>query len=363
VQAFAFADTTTFGIGALIAEFDRAKNIGYADYMNDGPQAFFTINQDDPKISLLRAYKGRCHVRIWREGDLVWTGMGVMEVDARSSDAIFYCYGYLGNLFWLHTDWNQEWTGATVGTIVSDSWTRAKTTLTKSRLGFVTTGTIEAPYTTNVGTTPIILPLYSSFYKRILFLMQEMAALGQSDTGHTTMFEITHSTNPTFNFWRDRARSLTNVRWEWKDGRGAVADFGAYEMPVFHRNDVLAVGSIPRNVIARKEAATTADYDTYGRMQESLFFPWVRDEEELLRVTNLRAAKALRDEPDIALTFHAGAETPPNTAQSRWRIGDKVPVKIDRGITSIDQSMQITGYQVLVVNGQEYVRVMIQAPL
>lgn len=363
VQAFELADTTTYGIGDLIAEFNYVKNIGWADYMNDVPQSFFTVNQDDPKVKLLRDYKGKSHVRLYRNDDLVWAGMGAMEIDGNATDAIFYNYGYLASLFWAHTDWNQEWDGKTVKEIVSDSWTRAKTTLTHSRVGFVSTGTIESPVTTAGGSTAITLPLYSAFYKRILFLLQEMAALGASDTSHTTMFEITHSTSPTFNFWKDRARTLTDVRWEWQGGRGKLRDFGAYEMPVFHRNDVLGVGSIPRNTLARKEVDDSTDITTYGRMQESLFFPWVRDETELERVLNLRAAKALRDVPDLALSFHAGAETPPGTAQSKWRIGDKVPVKIDRGITNIDQTMQITGVQVLAINGQEYVRAMIQEPV
>lgn len=362
VQVYAFRDTTTYGIGDLIVEFQNAKNIGYSDYMNDVPQAFFTINQDDPKISLLRSYKGRCHVLIYRNADLVWIGMGAMEIDAQGTDAIFYCYGYLAGAFWGHTDWKQEWTGATVATVVSDVWTRIKTTLTHSRVGFVGTGTIEAPVTDAGGSTAIVLPLYSAFYKRALFLFQEMAALGSSDTGHTTMFEITVSRTPVFNFWKDHSRTLTNVRWEWKDGRGAVADFSAYEMPVYHRNDILSVGAIPRDAIARKEVETTADVTTYGRMQESLFFPWVRDETELDRVTGLRAAKAIRDVPTTYLSFRPGAETPPNVVGSKWRIGDRVPVKINRGITNIDMDMQIVGYQVAVVDNQEAVRAMIQEP-
>ena len=363
VQVLAFDGTTNFGIGDLLAEFQNAKNIGYSGYMNDVPQAFFTVNQDDPKIALLRGHEGRCHVRIWRNDDLMWTGWGAMEIDASGTDAIFYCYGYAAGMFWMHTDWDQEWTGETVGTIVSDSWTRAKTTLTKSRLDFISTGTIQTPYTTAGGSTEIILPLYSAFYKRILFLMQEMAALGQSDTTHATMFEITHSESPVFNFWRDRSRDLDSLGWNYHEGRGKLATFRSYAMPVFHRNSVLSVGSIPRNVLARKTVSDTTDMDDWGRMQESLFFPWVRDEDELTRVVGLRAARAIRDVPDVGLVFHPGREIPPGAADSQWRIGDKVPVKISRGIVNINQSMQVVGYQVLVVNSQEYTRAIVQEPI
>lgn len=361
VQVFAFANTVTYGIGNLIAEFDRFKNLGYSDFLNNVPEAFFTLHQDDPKIKLLRGKGGKAHVRIYRGDDLVWVGWVSLERDANSSDAIFYCYGYLAGLFWMHTDWAQKWTNQTVGTIVTDAWVRAKTTLTQSRLGFVTTGTLDDPPTVAGGTTPIILPVYEAFYKRILFLMQEMAAISASDTGNSTAFHITVSDNPAFDFMDNIARTLTDVRWEWGDGR--IKDFREFAMPVYHRNHVYAVGQQPRDLILRKQVTDAADMTEWGRMEESLFLAWVRDETELDRVTKLRAAKAKRDDTNLLLNFYAGAESPPNCTDSRWRNGDIVPVKIDRGVTNINANFQIVGYMVAVLNGQEKINVSIQEPI
>lgn len=363
VQVFGFADSTNFGIGDLLVEFDRVKNVAYADYANSVPEAFFTLMQDDPKITALRNRGGRAHIRIWRGNDLVWAGWVSLERDANSRDAIFYCYGYLAGLFWLHTDWGETWTGETVQQIVSDAWTRAKTTLTKSRLGFVTTGSIESPPTTAGGTTPITLPVYETYYKRLLYVMQEMANIAASDTGNSTLFEITHALEPTFNFWKNRSAPLADVRWQWDDGRGGLADFRDYGMPVYHRNDILSVGQQPRDVVLRKQVSDSVDMDAWGRMQESLFLAWVRDESELERVTNLRAARAKREDVNLLLDFHPGVEAPPGASDARWRIGDVVPVKIDRGVTSIDANFQIAGYMVAVLNGQEKVNVLIQEPL
>lgn len=363
VQVFEFADSTTFGIGDLLVEFDRPHAIGYGDYLNNVPEAFFSLHQDDPKIRALRGKGGRAHVRIYRGADLVWTGWVSLERDANAVDAIFYCYGYAAGLYWSHTDWDESWSDETVATIVSESWTRAKTTLTKSRLGFIADGVIEAPPTEAGGNTAISLPLYETFYKRHLFLMQEMAAISASDTGASTVFEITHSLTPTFNFWADRARNLTDVRWEYAGGRGVMEDFHEYGMPVYHRNDILAVGQQPRDLILRKEVSDTTDMNDWGRMQESLFLAWVKDEDELERVTNLRAAKAKREDLSLQLTFHAGRETPPGASDSNWRNGDIVPVKIDRGVTNIDGDFQIVGYMVGVLNGIEKINVLIQEPV
>lgn len=362
-RAQVFAMDVQFGIGAQMAEFDRVHALAYADYANSVPEAFFTLHQDDPKITALRDKGGRAHVRIYRGDDLVWTGWVSLERDANSDDAIFYCYGYLADLFWLHTDWKQAFANATIGTIVSDMWTRAKT-LTKSRLTFAGTGAIQSPPTTAGGSTPITLTKYEAYRKRILFLMQEMAALGTSDTGNATIFEITHSTTPTFNFWQDRSSDLTNVRWEWdRSGRGGVQSFREYVMPVYHRNHVYGVGQNPRNAVLQKEATDSTDMNEWGRMEEALFFSWVRDETELTRALNLRKAKALQHDHQLTLSFFPGVETPPGAANSRWRIGDTVPVKIDRGVTYFDGRQQIAGYMVSVLDGQEYVRAILQEPL
>jgi len=350
-----------FGVGSQLAEFDRIKNLGYADYANSVPEAFFTLHQDDPKIAALRDKGGRAHVWIMRDDDLVWTGRASLERDANSDDAIFYCYGYLSDLFWLHTDWKQTWTSAAVGTIVSDSWARAKDGLSQSRVSFVGTGTIERPYTAQGNGIHLTLPTYEAYRKRILFLMQEMAALGSSDTGQTVLFEITHSTAPKFNFWRHRKRNLDTVRWEW--GSGKVQGFREYVMPVYHRNFLYGVGQNPRTAVLQKESSDATDMTEWGRMEEALFFSWVRDETELERALGLRIKKALQHDHQLTLSMFPGAEAPPGSSECQWRIGDTVPVKIDRGVTYFDSRQQIAGYMVTMMDGQEYVRVIVQEPI
>lgn len=352
---------STFGIGPLLVEFDRIHGLAYADYANSVPEAFFTVHQDDPKVATLRDKGGRAHVRIYRGDDLVWTGWVSLERDANSDDAIFYCYGYLADLFWLHTDWKQTFASATIGTIVSDMWTRAKTTLTSSRLAFVGTGAIQSPPTTAGGSTPITLTKYEAYRKRILFLMQEMAALGSSDTGNATIFGISHSTAPAFSFISDRSTDLTDVRWEW--GSGTVQSFREYVMPVYHRNYVYGIGQNPRNAVLQKEATDATDMTEWGRMEETLFFSWVRDETELTRALNLRKVKALQHDHQLTLSMFPGAEIPPGATGGRWQIGDTVPVKIDRGVTYFDGRQQIAGYMVGVLDGQEKVNVILQEPL
>lgn len=342
-----------FGPGNLLAEFEKAKNVGWADYLLDVPEAFFTINQDDPKILKLRGYKDNAHVRIYRNNDLVWGGF-LGEWDANATDTIFYAYGYVAALYLLVSGWNTAYTNAQVNTIVSDAWTLAKTGYTSSLLGWVTTGTIETPVTTSGGGVAIVLPTYRMFYKRLLFLMREMAAFSIGDTTNTVMFEITPS--GTFNFWKNRGVDA-NVRFEYGDGR--IAGFSDSTTPILRRNDILAVGINPGDALLKQEVADAADILAKGRRMEPIFFSWVRDSTELDRVSKLRAAKAKRDVVDLSLRFFPNKVLPPGATGAPYKLSDRVTAKVNRGITNLDARYLVQGAQVFWVRNQERVRLML----
>ena len=361
VQLFAFTNTSgNTGIGTLLAEFENARNIGYADYLNDVPEAFVTLLQDDPKIALIRGYEGRCHVRIWRNDDIVWTGWGAMETDANTEDVILYCFGYLAGLWWTTSGWNISYANSQIDTIVSAMWTRAKTTLTDSTLAFVTTGTIQAPVTTSGGAVAIVLPLYKMYEKRLLFCFRELAAISMSDTTNTVVFEITHSATPTFNFWKLRGTARPTLKWEY--GGKYVQGYHDYKMAVNHRNDILAVGSSPTNPDLRVSGYDATDGDTWGRRQEPLYMSWVRDALELERAADFRTARSLRVDTDLSLKFYPNTVSPPGATDCIWRLSDSIPVKVVKGITNINKSMLVTGVQVLWVDGDERVNVLLQDP-
>lgn len=195
------ADTaSSFGVGTTIAEFENVKNLGWAKYLNDVGECYFTLNQDDPKVSGLRSFEGTAHVKVLRESatgtwEAVWRGI-LSEHEANARDVILYAYGYESVLFWLQTKWNQTWTNATIGTIATALWTYVKG-LTSSQLGFVTTGTIQSPVTTTGGSTAITLPSYKAYLKKSLFMLKELVAVAASDTANTCYFELAHTATET----------------------------------------------------------------------------------------------------------------------------------------------------------------------
>lgn len=345
----------TRGPGDVVAELENAKNVGHSEYANDVGEAFLTVSQGDSKLADLQPYlEGVLHMQILRDNTLVWSGW-LGELDEEGDDVIIYGYSYVAGLFWYHTDWGQAWTGATMGTIITDAWNRAKTTLSDSMLNWVTTGTIETPVTTSGGSTAIVLPKYEANYKRILFVMQEMAGMAASDTTNRVIFEITPA--GVFNFHKNKGASLTNVRLEY----GAiVSDYNRIRSPMDRRNVVYAVGSSPHDIVLRRTDEDAADRSANGRREESLFYSWVRDATELERVNKLRLGRALRTDNLLALSLKPNSIVPARASGQEYSIGDMVPVLIDNGITQLDDYMLITGQQVIWRRGVEKVRLIVQ---
>lgn len=356
------ASGSNFTVGSLVCEINNPKNIGYAEYLNDVGEAFFTVLQDQPEAELLRPHEGTGHVMILRDNLVVWRGL-LAEHEATGTDVIFYAYGYESVLFKLCTDWNQTWADAQIDTIVSALWTRAKTDLTYSQLGFVTTGTIEAPVTTSGGATPIVLPVYKAYYKRLLFTLKELTAIATSDTTNVCYFNFDYSTDPTnkavtFNFYKNETDDRATV-WEYGVN---VKDFQESYAPIMGRNDILGVGSGARNQLYRvrdTQASGTAGYETVGRGQEPVYLSWVRDETDLTRVIALRAKRALRSDTNVSLFMQNGSIAPWRLPSS-WNLGDRVTVRIDRGATQIDKLLLVVGQQVIAARGREVVIPMVQ---
>lgn len=328
VQVYDFLDTTTYGIGNLVFELENAKNLGYSEYANDVGESFFTVNQDDPKVgsTLADLLRKGGHVKIWRDTDLMFGGW-LGESDESEQDVVLYAYGYASGFYQLHTGWDTTWTGQTVLTIVTDGWNQAHTGLTDSKMGWMTTGTLENPVTTSGGGTGIVLPFYRADYKRLLFLFQEMAAFSISDTTNTVLFEVTPS--GTFNFWKNRGSATTLARWAW--GNGDLIGYHRSRVPVDRRNTLYVVGSSPKDAVLRQTIENTTDRDTMGRSEEALYLSWVRDSTELTRVGNLRLARAMREDSDLTLTFGANRLIPARATGTGYRITDTVPVYIKIG--------------------------------
>lgn len=353
-----FAGPYNYAPGPVLLEIADWYNIGWGDYVNDVPEAFFTILQKegDYAYDMLRQYEGRAHVEIRRNGDVVWKGW-LMESDATDRDVVFYCYGYLAGLYWSATNWAQTWTGQNIATIVTQSYDTAVARQVNgqyvSMLRWIPKGVIQAPVTTTGGSTPIILPTYKVHHKRLLFMYRELAAIAMSDTQNTAVFEIRNDEAPEFQFYADRSVDRPNLSFEWGDDQ--VAGFRSLRAPVHRRTRLYGVGSNPQNLALRYTlTAGDSTLATHGLREEAMYLAWVRDQTELERVVKLRGARANRVDNDLMLRFYPNSVHPPRHRfgdPEDWRLADRVRVKIDEGVTSINAWFHAIGAQVTVGRG------------
>lgn len=352
----AFLNTTTYAPGAVLADFQNVKNLGWGEYLNDLSDCFFTVNQDDLKIANLASYmKGNAHVMVYRDATLVWAGW-LMESDENQEDVVFTAYSYLAGLYWLLSDYGQEFTAAQVDAIISALWTRATTTLSHSTLKWMTTGTVEAPVTTSGGGTAIVQAYYKVYRKRILLILKELAAMSTSDTTNVVSFEITPA--GAFNLWKNRGQDRSSPVWAYPSQQ--VVGFRRIRNMTDRRNTLYGVGANPRDATLLATAEDATDQTNNGRREEGLLFNWVRDAAELIRVTAFRLVRSVRDDSALSLSFAPNNLIPWRGSGAGYELGDRVKVRIGRGLTSINELKMVTGQQVIMNRGSEYVRVFLQ---
>ena len=356
VKAYEFLDTTNYGVGNLVADFELQKNMGYAEYVNDVGEAFFTLSQKDSKIALLDDLVDQGgHMQIYRDTDLMWAGW-FGETDEANNDAIFYGYSYAAGLFERLTAWEQEFTAAQIDTIFDTLWDVARgvsPSTSGNRMGWMTQGTLEAPVTTSGGGTAIVMNRYTTYYKRILFAFQELAAAAISDTTNRVVWEITPA--GALNLWKNRGADLTTMAWHYGDPK--LLSYRRQRTPADHRNVIYAVGTSPKDLTLTSTQSDATDISNNGgRREESIYLQWVRDQDELDRIAKLRLARAKRFDSSIALTFAPGALTPFRATGQSYKLTDGVPVVFDNGVTQMAETKLIVGQQVMQYRGQEIVR-------
>lgn len=357
-----FADTTTFGPGTPITILSDATNIGWSEYLNEVGEAFFTVSQEDPQISLVNAaLNAGKHVNIYRDGTLVWGGW-LGESDESLQDVVFTAHSYLSGFYYNLMNWTREWTGTNAHTIITDALNYAKG-LTKSKVGWISNGTIESLYVTSGGGGTLALPYYKAPYKRVLSVFREITAYAISDTTNKVKFEVTPS--GTFNLYRNAGSSLVDVRWTL--GSGFVRSFRRIRLPVDTRNEIMAVGSSPTdvllNTVINNGTAQTNNRNAGGLKSEPIYLSWVRDATELDRVARIRANRATRVDTDFYASFYKDVVVPARATGADFSIGDTIDPSITRGATILapgatDRKI-IVGQQVIFSGGSEFVRLLL----
>lgn len=333
----------TFGPNAKLGEVWDARNVGWSQYDRLPGKAFFTLRQNSPSVGLITPLT--THVRIYRLTatltTLVFVG-AIVDTDSTGDDIVVTCFDYTALLSVSRTGYRVMYPNKSIGTeIVSPEWTLAKNA-TSSPLGFVTTGTIENPTGTDGVTVIKTNNQFGLLDQMRLQLFFDLSEMGRANTVYHTTYEITRSTSPTFNFFKNKGSSvglglILN---------GNVSDYRHLPNWTSYRNDLATIGQTvgggATEVVVKDDTAAAArgrrqDVFTIKSLLGIVGAATTADQQRAAAERVLKAS--LQVQPTLLLRMLRGSLDFFNG----WDISDKAKVEIDNGIDSIATEWRILG--------------------
>lgn len=340
-------------------EFEKATDLAWEWYENDVGRCRFHIPYNDVKLTTTSIPQNAfSEIRIYRNGTMVWQGFIAFVRDTKDG-TIVWGLTYLECLKW----YTQNLTDSAdigpfqIGAEIIDTFYEGALVYTNNILAAkITKGTIENPYDTGTSTAKTIS---RSFYNdRFFDICQEMVAVSRADSPsgawkQDTVFEITFSTTPTFNFWRDVGTDKSNVIFELDS---EIVNF-AFDVDMRElRNNIqgFAVGEGP--VVLQSSQTDTTSRTTYYNRSFFPFYGDVTNQVELdERVKN--DLTELKD-PTKNISIQLASNITPFDGYS---MGDAIKVRINRGRVSVDEFYRVIGMEVnRDTNGVEIVNPILQ---
>ena len=363
---------TTHGPSTLKAILHDGVKIGWSWYSRFPAQAFITLKQDSTHNADI--VPGLDHCRIYYVNDA--TGYGPVLVFAgrfgdpseSGDDTVWNAWGYLAELALSRSGYEVYYKSKQIKTVVENEWSRDEASgkfanygakvRSKSLLEHVGTGTIQNPKAADGTTEMLTDPAFGLIDVPRLLLFFDLSEIGRANTTQNTTFEISRSTTPLFNFWRDRGSAVTGQRLTYP---GVIKDFRHIPGVIDVRNDLATIGTRKgKNVeiIATQETGTYG-WDSFGRRQDTFVIRTLSGYPKLTSETAKSSAQ-------VSITKRAvkEASTPTRALQldvradlfepfDGWDIEDTIKVQIARGRTSIDRSYRIVGVRGI-LDGQGY---------
>lgn len=358
-----FSDSaSTHGPSTCKGILTGAIRMGWSWYSRFPSSAFFTLRQDDPMNAEL--VPGLDHLRVWYVDDargygpvLVFNGR-LGDPDESGDDVVWTAWSYLAELALSRTGYEVYYKSKQIKTIVENEWSRDESSgkfkdygakvRTYSLLDHVATGTIQNPKAEDGTSEMLTDPGFGVIDVPRLLLFFDLTEMGRANTTQNTTFEISRSTSPTFNFWRDRGSAITGQALTYP---GVVQDFRHIPGVVDVRNDLATIGQKKgKNVeIIATQATGTYGYESFGRRQDTFAIKTLAGYPKLTSETSKSSAQ-------VSITKRAVKEaTQPTRALQLsvrpdlfqpfdgWDIEDTIPVEISEGRTSIDRPYRIVG--------------------
>lgn len=356
------SDGATHGPGSVKAIVSTGVKMGWSWYSRFPASAFVSLRQDDPVN--LEIIPGLDHCRVWYVNDatgyaptLVFAGR-FGDPNESGDDVVWTAWSYLAELALSRTGYEVYYKSKQIKKIVEDEWERDEASgkfanygakkRPDSLLQHVATGTIQNPKASDGSAEMLTDPGFGVIDVPRLLLFFDLTEMGRANTTQNVTMEITRSTSPTFNFWRNRGSAITDKKLTYP---GIIKDFRYIPGVVDIRNDLATIGQKKgKNVeIIAEQDSGSYGITSFGRRQDTFAIKTLAGYPKL-------ANDASKSSAQVSITQRAVKEASQPTRALQldvradlfepfdgWDIEDTIGVEIKEGRTDIDRDYRIVG--------------------
>jgi len=357
-------ETTDFGPDTRAGIIHDAASVGWSWYSRFPGAAFFTLKRTS--VHNTRLVPGLTHIRVWYRNEA--TGIGpklvfvgrIGDYSDSGGDVVWQAFSYLAELALSRTGYRVMYERSKISNIVQKEWSRDTGTgkfqyygarkQVKGLLRHVATGTIENPVNATAGQMRTE-PQFGVISVPRLLLFFDLSEIGRANTTNNVTYEITRSTNPTFNFWKDRGSAITERSLTFP---GNVRDFRHSKGILNLRNDLATIGTKDGKAkfLKAERSGGSYGYNAFGRRQDTFSIKTLSGFKNLGTDAGQFSAQKMITEaavkeatkPIHAIELDLAELRQPNGWDpfDGWEIEDTIRVELE-GRTSLDRTMRIAG--------------------
>lgn len=336
---------TNRGPGNLVAEFVDALDVGVSQYANAVGEAFWTVPYNHPSVNQIVPLQRHYEIsRVnQRTGNYDVVGVGIMDdYKADGNEVTPSGRDYLSLLDTSITSSTTSYTNALVGNIIAAEWSAARiqTVQANSRLGFTTTGSIDA-----TSQTATVISAYES---RLHFMRSTINILTNSNSTRPIM-QISRSAPYTFTFNQNQGSLKPNVRLEYGS---LISDFKYAPGYADLGTEFFGIGQKRAGATILYSDQTYASISTYGYIQQPKLYIDVVDQASLDKMVLHDARKSARIGKGIAVQIEPGTAGGLQPWDG-YDIGDALTVIINRGIVNVNGPYTCWGQEWVADKGGE----------
>jgi hypothetical protein len=324
----------------LIGLIEDATDVGFSSYANDKGEAFFSLPYGHWAHDYIAPLNTHMEVQRQASPSSAWVTVGwalVSECDSTQNDTVYYGDDYLTLFSTSISGLATTYTAIACDQIIqweallaikqnglSGTAGGLGATDPNSRLGFLTTGTIEATATTAT--------VVSDFQSR-LDLMRGVVQIQQQGTTTRPMIYVSRTGPPfTFNFALNKGAEKPGLVAEWGgliNGFRLRGGYGQIATAVYGIAQRRGGATI---MYAYNEAVPPA---TYGIIQRPVVYAVLPDQATFNKIVASEGKRTSQINRDLAVVFRSNNGLGPFEG---YEVGDSVPVTIKRGKVSLLQA-------------------------